>query len=123
MPFRLKIVMIVLALLVMIIIFRSVNKKNMRMQYSFVWILISIALLLLAFFPGIADWLCSLTGIQTPSNLIYLLGILALLMLNFSQTSIVSKQADQIRKLTQVISLQQYNEENAKEREVHHEEG
>ena len=105
--------MIVLAVVVMVIIFRSVNKKHMRMQYSLVWIIISIALLLLAIFPILAEWLCFLFGIETPSNLIFLLGILALLLLNFTQTGIVSKQSEQIKTLTQALSLHQYAQEKA----------
>ncbi len=111
MSLHLRIAMIVLAVVVMVIIFRSVNKKHMRMQYSLVWIIISIALLLLAIFPVFAQWLCFLFGIETPSNLIFLLGILALLLLNFTQTGIVSKQAEQIKTLTQALSLHQYAQE------------
>ncbi|MBS5724650.1 MAG: DUF2304 domain-containing protein [Clostridiales bacterium] len=126
MSLHLRIAMIVLAVGVMVIIFRSVNKKHMRMQYSLVWIIISIALLLLAIFPVFAQWLCLLLGIETPSNLIFLLGILALLLLNFTQTGIISKQSEQIKTLTQALSLHQYAQEKEEiygDKESGHEEG
>ena len=111
MSLHLRIAMIVLAVGVMVIIFRSVNKKHMRMQYSLVWILISVALLLVAVFPVLAQWLCLLLGIETPSNLIFLLGILALLLLNFTQTGNISKQSEQIKTQTHALSLHQYAQE------------
>ncbi len=100
--------MIVMALLVMLIIVRSVNKKRLRLQYSFFWLLIVLGLLVVAFFPGVVIWLCGLMQIQTPSNMIYLFGILALLLISFYQTTLLSKQADRITRLTQLISIEKY---------------
>lgn len=103
--------MIVLALLIVTIIVRSVNRKKLRIQYSFAWLVIAAALLAVAFFPGIAVWLCGVTGIETPSNLIYLFGILILLLISFYQTALLSKQADRITRLTQVLSIEKFYRE------------
>ncbi|MCI8687089.1 MAG: DUF2304 family protein [Lawsonibacter sp.] len=45
--------MIVLALLIVTIIVRSVNRKKLRIQYSFAWLVIAAALLAVAFFPAL----------------------------------------------------------------------
>lgn len=62
-------------------------------------------------FPGIVVWLCGITGIETPSNLIYLFGILILLLISFYQTALLSKQADRITRLTQVLSIEKFYRE------------
>ena len=103
--------MIVLALLIVTMIVRSVNRKKLRIQYSFAWLVIAAALLAVAFFPGIVVWLCGITGIETPSNLIYLFGILILLLISFYQTALLSKQADRITRLTQVLSIEKFYRE------------
>ena len=103
--------MIVLALINVTIIVRSVNRKKLRIQYSFAWLVIAAALLAVAFFPGIVVWLCGITGIETPSNLIYLFGILILLLISFYQTALLSKQADRITRLTQVLSIEKFYRE------------
>ena len=103
--------MIVLALLIVTIIVRSVNRKKLRIQYSFAWLVIAAALLAVAFFPGSVVWLCGITGIETPSNLIYLFGILILLLISFYQTALLSKQADRITRLTQVLSIEKFYRE------------
>ena len=87
------------------IIVRTINKKKLRIQYSFPWMLIAAAMLLLAIFPQIAVFLCSVTGIQTPSNLIYLMGIVILLLISFYQTILISRQANRIVRLTQILSI------------------
>ena len=74
-------------------------------------ILFIILLLAVAFFPGIVVWLCGITGIETPSNLIYLFGILILLLISFYQTALLSKQADRITRLTQVLSIEKFYRE------------
>ena len=111
----LRIEMIVMAVLVVFIIIHNVNRKRLRIQYSFVWLLIALSLLAVAFFPGIVIWLCSIMSIETPVNLIYLLGIFALLLITFAQTLVISRQADRITRLTQIVSIEKFLAEREKE--------
>lgn len=111
----LRIEMIVMAVLVVFIIIHNVNRKRLRIQYFFVWLLIALSLLAVAFFPGIVIWLCSIMSIETPVNLIYLLGIFALLLITFYQTLVISRQADRITRLTQIVSIEKFLAEREKE--------
>ena len=111
----LRIEMIVMAVLVVFIIIHNVKRKRLRIQYSFVWLLIALSLLAVAFFPGIVIWLCSIMSIETPVNLIYLLGIFALLLITFYQTLVISRQADRITRLTQIVSIEKFLAEREKE--------
>ncbi len=108
MSWALRLEMIALALGVAFVVVRSINKKKMRIQYSIVWMLLSGVLLVISLFPGIVFFLCRLLGIETASNLIFLLGIMALMLVSLIQTSIISKQADKIKYLTQVISIEKH---------------
>lgn len=79
----LRIEMIVLALVFIVLVFRTVNKQRLRMR----------------FFPGLADdflrhdgcghlpqiviTLSGWAGVEVPSNFLYLLGIMALLVVAF----------------------------------------
>lgn len=109
--------MIVTALLVMFIVVRSVNKKKLRLQYSFFWLVIVTGMLIVAFFPGVVDWLCGVMQIEKPSNLIYLFGIIILLLISFYQTTLISKQADQIARLTQIVAIEKYIAKKKEERD------
>ena len=105
MSLSLRVFLLLMALVFLVIIVRTINKKKLRIQYSFPWMLIAAAMLLLAIFPQIAVVLCSVTGIQTPSNLIYLMGIVILLLISFYQTILISRQANRIVRLTQILSI------------------
>lgn len=118
MSLLLRVEMIVVALLVVSIIVRNVNRKKLRIQYSFPWLLIAAALLAVSFFPGLVNWLCGVMGIETPSNLIYLFGIFALLLIVFYQTLLLSRQADRITRLTQIVSIEKFLTEKKGEAHV-----
>ena len=105
MSLSLRVFLLLMALVFLVIIVRTINKKKLHIQYSFPWMLIAAAMLLLAIFPQIAVFLCSVTGIQTPSNLIYLMGIVILLLISFYQTILISRQANRIVRLTQILSI------------------
>ena len=114
----LQIELTVMALAVLFLVVRTVNHRQISVNHSLIWLVASIGLLIIAVFPKIVWYLCQLTGIETPSNLIYLLGLLFLFCVSFSQTRTISKQAEQIKTLTQIISIEKYNAEEAQRDEA-----
>ena len=58
----------------------------------------------------------ALVGIETPSNLIFFLAIIALLGICFSLTVIVSRQEARIKRLIQILSIE-HNELKGSEEE------
>ena len=108
MPFVLRMEMLVLAAVVLLIVFLSIRRRKLLVRFAMIWLVIAVGMVFAALCPGVVVWLCSVVHIEKASNLIYLLGLLVLLGLSFKQTVLLSKQADQIKRLTQAISLEQY---------------
>ncbi|EQK43928.1 hypothetical protein C672_2872 [[Clostridium] bifermentans ATCC 638] len=46
--------------------------------------------------------------IETPSNLVYLIGIIGLLIVAFLHSIIISSQANKIKTLVQMVSIENY---------------
>ncbi len=107
----LRVEMIVLALVFITIVFVTVNKRRLQMRYSLIWLLISFAVIVVAFFPQLIMWLSDVVQIQTPSNLLYLLAVFALLIIAFSHTVNLSKQSEKIKRLVQMVSIEKYLQE------------
>ena len=105
----LRIEMIVFAAVLAVIIVYEIQKKKMLIRYSLVWLLIAFLLILLGLFPGILSGLCNVLGIKVPTNLLFFLGIITLLMLSFGQTCIISRQSEQIKQLIQQLSILKYD--------------
>ena len=110
----LRIELIVLAIIFFAIVVHNVNGKNLQLKYSLVWMLASFALVIIALVPEVVYKVTSYIGIQTPSNLIFLACLIWLIGMNLSLTVIVSRQSEKIKKITQIISLENYEHERDK---------
>ncbi len=104
----LRIELILFSIIFLIVVFRAVNKKRLWLQHSLVWILVSCSLIIISIFPGLIEWLCYIVKIETPSNLVYLIGIIGLLIVAFLHSIIISSQANKIKTLVQMVSIENY---------------
>lgn len=109
----LRVEMIIIAVLFVLGVFYAVNKNKIRLQYSLIWLLISLAVIVLAFFPEIIISLANIMKVQTPTNLLYLFSIIVLLVISFYLTVIVSRQSDKIQRMIQINSIENYLEKEA----------
>ncbi|CEO10863.1 Uncharacterized conserved protein [[Clostridium] sordellii] len=110
----LRIELIIFSIIFLIVVFRAINKKKLWLQHSLVWIFISFSLILISVFPQIVVWLSDVVKIETPSNLVYLFGIIALLIVSFLHSIVISSQANKIKKLVQMLSIENYSKEREK---------
>lgn len=112
----LRIELILFSIIFLIFVIKAVNKKKLWLQHSLVWIIISFSLILISLFPGTVIWLSDVVKIETPSNLVYLLGIIALLIISFLHSIVISNQANKIKILVQMISIENYIHPKPKEK-------
>lgn len=110
----LRIELIIFALLAIALVVHIVNKGILQLKYSLIWLFVSLALIVTACFPTVVFKLTALVGIETPSNLIFFLAIVALLGICFSLTIIVSKQEMKIKRLIQQLSIDQHEIKESK---------
>ena len=99
-----------------VVVIHAVNRRVLQLKYSLIWLLISLCLVAAALFPKIAFAVTALVGIETPSNLIFFLAIIALLGICFSLTVIVSRQGARVKRLIQILSIE-HNELKGSEEE------
>ena len=86
-----------------------VKERVTILKYSLLWMLTGIILLLFAVFPKILSYIAHVFGVYSDSNFLYLILIAFLLMISFSLTHIVSKQSENIKKLTQQLAIAEKN--------------
>lgn len=86
-------------------IFYFLKKKSLSLKYSLLWITTGIIMGIIALFPQIIYVFVKLIGIQTPVNGLYAICIFMMMLILISLTSIVSKQTERIKNLTQYIAI------------------
>ena len=100
----LRIVLIITCLLTCYYTLHKIRKAQMQIEDSIFWILISVLLVFISLFPGIAYNISSLLGIGSPVNFVFLAMIFILLFKVFSMSIKISQLEYKIRNLVQQIA-------------------
>ena len=96
----LRVALVVSALLVLGFVTRKIRKAQFNTKDSLFWLFLSICLVFVAIFPGVAFFFSDILGIQSPSNFIFLTVIALLLIREFT----IQAQLSQLRRQTAVLS-------------------
>jgi hypothetical protein len=74
-------------------------------KYSFMWVLSAVIILVLSVFPKTLDWAADRLDVAIPSNLLFLIGLVALLIVVVTLSLDLSRQGKQIRRLAEEIAI------------------
>ncbi|MDF2881846.1 MAG: hypothetical protein K0R54_2403 [Clostridiaceae bacterium] len=107
-------------LAIIIFVYNQVKKHKLEEKESFFWILGSICILILAFFPKIINAMSRILHIDYPPSLLFLLGIIFTIGLVFRLTLYVTLMKQQIKELAQrnvllekrVLEIEKFHKKN-----------
>lgn len=100
---RLFAILVLLALLGWVA--RLVRHHRLSLRDSLIWLLSTLAALLVAVFPGILLWTARALQVEVPSNALFALTFVYVLLNLLSITIAVSNNAAHLRRLTQECAL------------------
>lgn len=100
---RLTIVSIVVAVAALILVFELLRRRRLREKYAAIWIVIAVATVVVAVFPGLLRWVADLVGIQTPSNLLFFGSLMVLFAVSLQLSREVGLLEEQSRRLAEEI--------------------
>lgn len=92
----------VISYFVMILMF--LKNKALALKYTLLWLVAGIVLGVMVIWPEILTYFIRMLGIASNMNGLFIACIAFIIMILMSLTSIVSKQADKIKNLTQTIA-------------------
>lgn len=101
----LRIVLIIGIFLYFIVVIRLLKQKKLILKYSLLWLLMGVVFAVLVFFPQTLGYFVGLLGIVDTMNGLFTCAIGFLMILVMALTSIVSKQGERIKELTQNIAI------------------
>jgi len=99
---------IIIAIVFIIYIMNLIKMKSFSVKESMFWMLGTIAILIFAMFPKLLDLIAIKLNIAYPPSLLFLMGILFLLLINFRHTQKISKQNERIIELAQRCSILEF---------------
>lgn len=88
-----------------ILILILLKRKAISLKYTLLWMVAGVVMGILVIWPQILSSIISIIGIQSNMNGLFIFAIAFVIVILMSITSIVSKQSEKIKSLTQTIAM------------------
>ena len=107
-PLIQRLVAIAVSLILLLVTIHLIRKHKLREQYALLWLLATVAILILSTFGGIVGVLADLFNVSYSPTLPLVAGLLFALMVLLTQSVALSNQADQSRDMAQQMALLEF---------------
>ena len=96
---------IAFALIVLAIIVTLLMRRQLREKYALLWLVIGLAVLTLALFPGLLTELAHVLGVAVPSNLLFALALALLIGVSLHISWELSQAEEEIRRVAEEVAI------------------
>lgn len=93
------------AALMLVFIIEMLRRRRLRERHALWWLLLGVLNLIAALFPAVLEATSRLLGIEVPTNLVFFVGIIVLVLVSVQQSSELTKLEEQSRLLAEEHSL------------------
>ena len=101
------------SIVTLVVLFELLRRKHLREKYAITWVVVSLMTLLVAAFPSILYWLSSLIGVAVPSNLLFFIASMVLLIISVHHSYELGRLEDRTRTLAEEVALLRLQVESA----------
>lgn len=105
MPLRQKIFAFVMAIIILVTIFELVRKRKLREEYSWLWIVTGVSILMVVWRYDLLVRFTHFIGAFWPTSTLFLLGLIFLMLINLHYSVKISGLTNQVKNLSQEITL------------------
>ena len=105
MPLRQKIFVILISIALLVFIVELVRRRKLREEYSWLWILTGIIILILASWHNLLLYVTRLIGAALPTSTLFFLGLVFLVLIAIQFSIKISKLTDHLKNLAQDNAL------------------
>lgn len=86
-------------------IVQLLRTRRLREKYAAVWLVVLVAAIVLGAFPDLLESVAGLTGVQTPTNLLFATSLVVLLLVCIQLSTELSKLEEETRTLAEEVAL------------------
>ncbi|MDM5231760.1 DUF2304 domain-containing protein [Lysinibacillus pakistanensis] len=109
---KLQLILLIFILLATFQLIRMITRYKLDLKYALLWLLLAVVSLCLVIFPSILYKTAELLSIEIPSNALFMLAILLVLIIIFSLTIALSRASNKIKTLSQELGILKYEFES-----------
>lgn len=96
---------VVAALATLVFVVELLRRGILRERFAVLWLVVGVALLVLAVFPAVLEWAADLIGVAVPSNLLFVAGGFLLLIVSVQLSWEASVADARLRRLAEEVAL------------------
>lgn len=111
MTLKIQVTIAVALLWALVAILNMIRRKSLELKYALSWIGLIAMLLIIVVFPGVMISISNFLGIWSPVNMIFFLGFVFSLIIIFTLTVALSRTSERVRRLAQIIALNEEKQE------------
>ncbi len=86
-------------------ILHLLRRRRLREKYAFLWLVVATGVGVVAFFPDLLGLAAGILGVQTPSNLLFFVAALLLLVVSVQLSAEVSQLESETRCLAEEVAI------------------
>lgn len=87
------------------LLFEMMRRHRLREKYAVFWVLVAVFALVVATFPATLTWAARLVGVQVPSNLLFFVASMVLLVISIQHSHELGRLEDRTRTLAEEVAL------------------
>lgn len=100
-----RLLSVVVSLVVLGVVIELLRRRSLREKYAAVWLAVGIGVLALAVFPDTAGYLADAVGVAVPSNLVFLISGMVLLIVSLHLSGEVGRLEEEMRTGIEELAL------------------
>ncbi len=94
-----------MALAVLVTLFEMLRRHRLREKYALIWFVIALCAVIVALVPALLTWSTELLGLSLPSNLLFFVASVVLLMLTLQHSYELGRLEERTRTLAEEVGL------------------
>jgi hypothetical protein len=98
----------------LLFILELVRRRRLKEEYSWLWILTSLTMIVLVSWYGLIERISGLIGAVLPTTTLFIFALLFLLLISVHFSTVISRLTQQIRRLTQELAILSAEQEGTK---------
>ena len=90
---------------ILLTLFEMMRRHRLREKYALIWFVIALCALVVALLPAVLIWFTDLLGLSLPSNLLFFLASVVLLLLSLQHSYELGRLEERTRTLAEEVGL------------------
>lgn len=105
------------SVVILLSLFEMLRRHRLREKYALIWGVVALGAMTVAAFPSLLTMATELIGLQVPSNLLFFVASLVIMVLTLQHSSELGRLEERTRTLAEDVALLQMEVERFSDRE------